>query len=1511
MQPAFPRQRTQDSVNPSSRCGASPRSILGKPAGLRRLPESARPQSPTLARFLFVALYCLVGATHVTLAAESESTRAISCAFSPFGDVWEISANREIYGMSIEGTGTAGYAFYGDPESDGVFGSSGSGTFPEPSFDPTLGTSDTIISDIDAGITAVDLEGDGREELVMFLRLSDGNNGLVGVDPANGDVQDIWRFGSSDTSLAVDAGKFLSGAREQVLMASLSETNLNVFMQLDSGSATDSQLFSADGNFFGFMFDSSNPGRNTVADNRRNLDMAVGDFNGDGIDEAAILYVKASGGVRTKVVQYNPAAAVTGDFALATLATDSEGDQDSNFVAIAAGDVDRDGRDEIVQLYDAPQANGSAGPMRLMIYDLVGSSLVLDRLINIGSVVEIGDIAIGDTDDDFENEIVIAYEDSGDLRVDSIDLQVSNGSITGWSFHNRFQSPEPNHDGAQNVIVEVDDFEDAGVDRIIVAFQDNDNDLDSLFLEDSRSAGAGMTRRIPENDGLGSFNYVINFADRSSERPYLAVGDRDNDAELLARYGQLADGGAACRESIDAIVNSVVFVPPHWQRIEQESGGAGQVAGAFIGDSQTSTVDETKRLGTSTSHTITGYVGAGLDAGVVSALVKVTASRAYETGSSLTDGLTNGTTTTISTSANGDFVSLESTRNFCYNYQFERNGIPVDGAARACELQPFSGDADTQMERVVLDEWNADPARRYRRNESARLRWAPMDREWANLTQYNDTQAFLSSAAQPAANAIDNQDFTTAQTLGETAPWLMLDLGAGALTRIGKVRIVNTVFNDALAENLNNYSLFIGTEDFRGLPNDPEVLASHPSVTFAKIRQGQVFATATVVTQNGDAPVLGRYVKLMIESGTNTSLGVGELQVFGPNHIDPDRFPVSVSDADPNDGRFAVEVYDPAINGTKLISVAGTLLLDGTDTSQFNPPIWSGETLGPAGTTPAWSLSEFAGESSERAESFSSTTSVGAEIDVEAGLISKVQFGGGVEFSSGVTEEQARTVSVENSFDIGGEVSGFPASSNFPSECFYKAIPYYYRKTETSDFGFDHDFIVVDYIVPEGSLDRSSGLLDQCRPRNQVPDDLRPLAHWKFDGNLEDSTGNGFDLSYQGTGDPVYSVGKRGQAIDLRDVDSYLNLSGALLDKLPGCSISAWINTAGLEPSDPNDNCCNAIFAEEGFTTGALHFNLAVLTDPVSYEFRIDGNALGRAAVDVQETNTWVNLFFTYNSATRQQALYRNGQLVSAAGTSDNTPSCGSGLGATLGALDRDPSTSGVDMSRYFDGQLDDIRVYGRPLTETEVQALVDAPPPEFDLTVEASGASGVPIDAIPSLAAGATNYTVPDLTSGTAIELVAPETSGDLVFAGWSGCDATMGIPETVCELTMDRDRTISASYESIGFDLSVRSTGVQGVPITADPVSAGGSTDYTVPAIAENTAVLLTAPTTSGGLGFTGWIGCEVVFGPELQECEIVMDSDRSVLATYNDTSDDVFRDSFEGNVPVLSPPPPPPPR
>jgi len=137
---------------------------------------------------------------------------------------------------------------------------------------------------------------------------------------------------------------------------------------------------------------------------------------------------------------------------------------------------------------------------------------------------------------------------------------------------------------------------------------------------------------------------------------------------------------------------------------------------------------------------------------------------------------------------------------------------------------------------------------------------------------------------------------------------------------------------------------------------------------------------------------------------------------------------------------------------------------------------------------------------------------------------------------------------------------------------------------------------------------------------------------------------------------------------------------------------------------------------------------------------------------------------------------------------------------------------------------------------------------------------------------------------------------SGNFEFVSWSGCDSVQGASNATCLVSMGRDRTVVASYELAGFDLSVRSIGAQPVDITAQPASAGGSTDYTIQGIEKNTAITLTAPASSGALGFTGWIGCDASLGDGFRQCEVLMDRDRSTTATYDDISDDVFRSSFE---------------
>ena len=84
--------------------------------------------------------------------------------------------------------------------------------------------------------------------------------------------------------------------------------------------------------------------------------------------------------------------------------------------------------------------------------------------------------------------------------------------------------------------------------------------------------------------------------------------------------------------------------------------------------------------------------------------------------------------------------------------------------------------------------------------------------------------------------------------------------------------------------------------------------------------------------------------------------------------------------------------------------------------------------------------------------------------------------------------------------------------------------------------------------------------------------------------------------------------------------------------------------------------------------------------------------------------NTWYHVTGVYNAATSQLHVYLNGQLDDGTllGTVTSTQR-NSSVNVNIG---RRPGST----SNNFNGRLDDVRIYNRALTQTEIQADMNAP---------------------------------------------------------------------------------------------------------------------------------------------------------------------------------------------------------
>lgn len=1211
-------------------------------------------------------------------------TDTLSCNVNPFGNALVITEDTEVYTIAADLDSSVGYHINSGPSGDNSFSVVRSGS-----------STDLNGSALDIALTAADMEGDRESELIaVYRRGGDDQLTAMAVDPEylNDGIsdpdsgRDYWRVGFSGLSnLAVAAGNLWrqSNRRDSIAIATLGTGGLlQVYLQSDFGEAGDGRYFSDDGLIFGQHIATTEPAHTSLNFNQRNLDIAVGDFDNDGFnDEIVVAYRRAIGGVRVIVleVETNPANVAPGDFQMIVRSATNVGIGTPNNIAVASGDIDGDFHDEIVILADNPNPGSSvSSSLRLLSYDVnPGGSISLKQNWTISQSSYSSDLAVGDTDQDSVDEIVVGYANSTTLNVRTIDAEQTTSTPV---YHNFFSSGANHLDGVDNLNLAVGDFDNQGKAQIIAAFRNSNLRADAIRLEDTidRCLPPGcMIYHEPEETIDGDIPDLVAFS--ANARPLVAIADYNNDS-VLARYEATTTGAVQCQAVKEPQINSVVFVPPHWQTINADG-----VSGT-IGESASVSEGEDTSVTSSTSHSIFGYVGAGVDAGVASASLKATAGYEYSASKSETTGLTEGKTLSEGWQNSNDFLVLETSTYHCFSYQYREGDTPLDATARICELQSV---AETAPQLVS---WDADPI--FTSNDRADLRWVPAVREWANLARFNNAQARQSSTVQTAANAIDGSD-SVSETTQETNPWIQIDLGL--LQPISKVRLLNRLDSQGL--DLQNFSLFIGTEDFGNL-NDVAALAALPSVSFSQLRESQALKTATFVTLDDNRnPVIGRYIRVVAEG--NTALSLREVQAFGPNHLEPDQFPRSVRDTDPNDGRFTVSVFDPYQGDYQDISVAGRLIWD--DASVLN-----GKTIGPGQGAPSWSLTEELGSVVSRSVAEGNSASIGIEMDVEAGAIATVQFGGGTEFALGVETEHSRTLSITDTFEIGGSVSGFPATDEqgnpvlWPGECQYEISPYYYLTSAESDYGFSHEYLVVDYIVPENALDRRRDL-SACKADaptvDPEPSNAVLLAHWKFDGDLLDSSGNGHHGSPGGAAVP-FSTGQLAQAADLR-TDVWVEVDSAVLNQLPQCSLSVWVSVYGNQAADSTELCCNALFAEDNFSVSSLHFNQ--LIDTSNFEWAVGGVPFSVNAA-VPSLQTWQHLAWTYDQTSGLQQIYVDGVLADTQ-SNQNVPACGAGTSSIIGAWDKTGSGS---MTRYFNGLIDDLRFYSGVLSTDDI-ALIRA----------------------------------------------------------------------------------------------------------------------------------------------------------------------------------------------------------
>ncbi|MEI7621743.1 MAG: LamG-like jellyroll fold domain-containing protein [Candidatus Moraniibacteriota bacterium] len=248
---------------------------------------------------------------------------------------------------------------------------------------------------------------------------------------------------------------------------------------------------------------------------------------------------------------------------------------------------------------------------------------------------------------------------------------------------------------------------------------------------------------------------------------------------------------------------------------------------------------------------------------------------------------------------------------------------------------------------------------------------------------------------------------------------------------------------------------------------------------------------------------------------------------------------------------------------------------------------------------------------------------------------------------------------------------------------------------------FDADGVQVGcdgYVYDIARIKSTGKYKDTARAVN-VAVEIPPFAWWKLDEDSDaiaaDSSGNKNNLTWSGTGTSHWVLGKSGQAGKFNGTDDYIANTAVSSMPINTLTLAAWVKTSDVT----KDKYIIAVGRDIGGATGgmALLFQGNLLGGG-KFNFEL-GSGVGRVQSGIiPVVNTWYHVEATADG--NKTKIYINGVL---AGTeSQDAGIIADSPGVAIGTM-LSGSTPPTPGNYFFQGQIDDVRIYNYARTQAQV----------------------------------------------------------------------------------------------------------------------------------------------------------------------------------------------------------------